>query len=122
MKSLTAAGENKSLTVVGDRKSLVTCGDVRILHDFLGNKENPDDLYWGIKTWEASTREMRSRIFDLLGDNSVGRKFALFEEFSRAWVVCQSTGEFGGSWMVLHRGLKVEVLDSVGSWSLETWF
>ena len=56
---------------------------------FLGNKENSEDLYWGIRTWEASAGEMRPRIFDLLGNKSVGRMFILLKEFSRAGIVCQ---------------------------------
>ena len=56
---------------------------------FLADEENSDDLYWGIKTWEASTGEMRPRIFDLLRHKSGGRMLILFEEFSKAWVVCQ---------------------------------
>ena len=68
-------------TTVGDIKSLVTCGDVRILHNFPGDKENSDDLYWGIETWEASTGEMRPTIFDLLGNNSMGRMFILWKGF-----------------------------------------
>ena len=47
--------------------------------NFLGNKENSDDIYWGIETWEASTGEMRMRIFVLLGNNSVGRMFILLK-------------------------------------------
>ena len=41
----------------------------------LGNKENSDDLYWGIETWETSVGEMRLRIFNLLGNDLVGRMF-----------------------------------------------
>ena len=61
---------------------------------FLGNKENSENLYWGIKTWEASVGETRPRIFNLLGNNSVGRVFTQLGK-SRAWIVCQSTGEVG---------------------------
>ena len=61
---------------------------------FLGNKENSENLYWGVKTWEASAGEMRPRIFDLLGNNSVGRMFTRPVK-SGAWVVRQSTGEVG---------------------------
>ena len=39
---------------------------------FLGYKENFEDLYWGIRTWEASVGEMIPKIFDLLGNKSVG--------------------------------------------------
>ena len=75
---------------VGINKSFDNfCGDVRILHDFPGrNKEKSDDLYWGIKTWEASNGETGTRIFVLLGNNSVGRVFILLGK-SGAWVVCQ---------------------------------
>ena len=59
-------------TSAGERESFMT---------FLGNKENSDDLYWGIKTWEASTGEMRTRIFVLLGNNSVGRILIPLEIF-----------------------------------------
>ena len=59
---------------------------------FLGNKENSEDLYLGIKTWEASTGGTRSRIFDLQGNNS-GENTYPVGEFSKAWVVCQSIEE-----------------------------
>ena len=59
---------------------------------FLADEENFDDLYWGIETWEASTGEMRIRIFVLLGNNFVGRMFILLGK-SGIWVVCQSTGD-----------------------------
>ena len=47
---------------------------------FLGNKENSDDLYWGIKTWEALNGETRTIILFMLGNNSVGRMFILSEK------------------------------------------
>ena len=59
---------------------------------FLADEENYDDLYWGIKTWEASTGERRIRIFIPLGNNPVGRMFILLGR-SGVWVVCQSNGE-----------------------------
>ena len=106
---------------------------------FLGNKENSENLYWGVKTWEASVGEMKPRIFDLLGGNSVGRIFTRPVE-SGAWVVRQSTGEASqlgisqevncylldsqafkitcwGNWGKLncsHRGLIVGNLNSLG--------
>ena len=41
---------------------------------------------------EASTGEMRMRIFDLLGNNSGENAYSV-EEFSRDWVVFQSIEE-----------------------------
>ena len=87
---------------------------MRILHDFLGNKENPDNLYWGIKTWEASTGEMRPRIFDLLGNNSVGRMFIPLKSSQGLGLYANLLGIYGGNWMVLHRDLRFDVFDSVG--------
>ena len=58
----------------------------------------------------------------------MGRVLILPEK-SGALVVCQSTGDslfcgklrwgIGGSWIVFHRGLRFEVLDSAGDESLE---
>ena len=106
-KSLTAAGDSKSW-LLRMRNPCWLLGNVRILHDFpgdigilqvcLGNlfgesrelwwlwleiKENADDLYWGIETLEASIGEMRMRIFDPLGNNSVGRMFILLKSSQR---------------------------------------
>ena len=39
--------------------------------------------------------------------------FILLENFSKAWVVCHTTWGMAGSWIVLHQGLEVEVLESV---------
>ena len=39
---------------------------------FLGNKENSENLYWGIKTWEALNGETGTRIFVLLGNKLCG--------------------------------------------------
>ena len=100
---MIAEDEKSLLTIVGDRKSLATCrdyqnfdklcGDVRILHDFPGEiRKKSDDLYWGIKSWEASNGETGTRIFVLSGNNSAGRVFILPGK-SGAWVVCPSTGE-----------------------------
>ena len=56
--------------ITEDEKSLLTA-------DCLGNKENFGNLYWEVKTWETSAGEMRLRIFNLLGNNSVGRMFTI---------------------------------------------
>ena len=80
---------------------------------FLGNKENSENLYWGVKTWEASAGEMRPRIFDLLGNNSGGRMFYLAGEIRSS--VC--TPIYWGSWGILngsHWGLIVGNLTSLG--------
>ena len=78
----------------------------------------PDYFYWGIKTWEASTGEMRTRIFVLLGNNSVGRMFIPSKSSQELGLYANLLGIYGGHWMVLHRGLRLEVLDSVGGESL----
>ena len=64
-----------SMTMAGDyTMGILTC---------LGNKENSDDLYWGIETLEASIGEMRKRIFDLLGNNLARRMFILLKSSQR---------------------------------------
>ena len=128
---MIAEDEKSLLTTVGDRKSLATCGDyqnfdnfcgdVRILHDFLGkNEDNSDDLYWGIKTWEASTGEIRTRISVLLG-------IPLWEEYlfrrgnqelglyaNLLGIIEKLRWGIRGSLIVFHRGLRFEILDSAG--------
>ena len=82
-KSLIVEDERTLLITFGDRKSLETCedyqnfdnfcGDVRILHDFLEkNEDNSDNLYWGIRTWEAPTGEKRTRKFRYAGKQLCG--------------------------------------------------
>ena len=71
--------------ITEDEKSLLTV-------ECLVNKENSENLYWGVKTWETSVGEMRLRIFNLLGNNSVGRMLTLLGK-SGVWIVCQSTGD-----------------------------
>ena len=82
--------------------------------NFLGNKENSDDLYWGIKTWEASTGEMRTRIFVLLGNKSVGRMLIPLKNSQELGLYANLLRIYGGNWMVFHQGLRFEVLDSIG--------
>ena len=66
---------------------------------FLGNKENSDDLYWGIKTWETSTGEMRLRTFNLLGNDPLGEKTYLAGEIKSLgctpiyWGIILAVGE-----------------------------
>ena len=77
MKSLIAIGESKSLTKAGDSKKNFEDEKSLLTADCLGNKENSENLHWGVKTWETSAGEMRLRIFNLLGNNSVGRMFTI---------------------------------------------
>ena len=56
--------------ITEDEKALLTV-------DCLGNKENFENLYWEVKTWETSVGEMRLGIFNLLGNNSVGKMFTI---------------------------------------------
>ena len=44
----------------------------------------------------------------------MGRMFILLENFQKLGFYATLLGIYGGNWIVLHRGLKVEVLDSVG--------
>ena len=69
---------------------------------FLVDKENSDDFYWEIKTWEASTREMRTRIFVLLGNNS------LWGECLFSQIILKSLG-----YIPIYWGFKNENLQSV---------
>ena len=82
--------------ITEDGKSLLTA-------DRLGNKENFENLYWEAKTWETYAGEVRTRIFVLLGSNSVGRMFILLKEFSRAGIVCQHSEELSEAvvWLVV---------------------
>ena len=128
-KSLTEAGDSEKSSIVEDEKSLLTARGWKIFDcwgisgPLLGienpwwlvggfNKtsltsagnENSDDLYWGIKTWETSAGEVRLRIFNLLGNISVGRMFTVLVPLGNR--IFRVFGLHWGSWNLTLRGIK----------------
>ena len=57
---------------------------------------------------------MRTRIFVLLGNKSVGRMLIPSKNSQELGLYANLLRIYGGNWMVFHRGLRFEVLDSVG--------
>ena len=139
MNSLTAAGGSKSLTAVGDSKSLIVENEKSLYHywglkilgnlwgltrilttsarnwesfmTFLGNKESSDDLYWGIKTWEASNLEKWEQ------ESSFYWEITLWRECLSCWRIFRKLGLYAnllGNQRKLDNippGLRFEVLD-----------